>query len=77
MAQKHGSTALSEYNRQHETVRQNAQKYDQDAIHGNITPIYRFGENVLEGDDLDMTDTYLSIKGLKTGIDLNIPNPFL
>lgn len=77
IAKRHGETAVTEYHKRNESVRKSAEQYDQAALQGTLHPIYRFGENVLEGDALDMTDAYLSVRGLEKGIDLNIPNPYL
>jgi acetoacetyl-[acyl-carrier protein] synthase len=40
------------------------------------SPIYRFGEGVVEGSDLDVDDQKIAIPGMAQPISLAIDNPF-
>ena len=43
---------------------------------GDIAPIYRFGEGVLEGKDLTLTDRAIRVPGFEHSIELSDDNPF-
>jgi acetoacetyl-[acyl-carrier protein] synthase len=59
-----------------EKTQETADAYDQVADSGEVAPIYRFGEGVLEGDDLDITDSAIKVPGFAHSIDLDLDNPF-
>ncbi|MEE3279872.1 MAG: beta-ketoacyl synthase [Pseudomonadota bacterium] len=76
LEKRHGRDRLLAHSRQNESVREKAYNYDQQANNGDATPIYQFGEGVLEGKDLDVTDATIRIPGFDQPIQLNTPNPF-
>ena len=43
---------------------------------GTMLPIYRFGNGVVDGKDLKITNELISIPSIKSGISLQIKNPF-
>ena len=55
---------------------EDVREYDQQASRGESTPIYQFGEGVLEGQDINLTDTTIQIPGFEQPIELNVPNAF-
>ena len=59
-----------------EAVESTAQAYNDKADDGDIAPIYRFGEGVLEGNDLTLTDREISVPGFEQAIELSDDNPF-
>jgi acetoacetyl-[acyl-carrier protein] synthase len=71
-----GSSALTQALGRQEKTQETADAYDQLADSGEIAPIYRFGEGVLEGDDLDITDSAIKVPGFAHSIDLELDNPF-
>lgn len=76
LEKRHGRDELLAHARRNESVREKAHDYDQQASHGEATPIYQFGEGVLEGEDLDFNDATIQIPGFEQPIELNMPNPF-
>ena len=76
LEKRHGRDELLAHARRNESVREKARDYDQQASHGEATPIYQFGEGVLEGEDLDFNDATIKIPGFEQPIELNMPNPF-
>ena len=76
LAKRHGRDELLAHARRNESVREKARDYDQQASYGEATPIYQFGEGVLEGEDLDFNDATIQIPGFEQPIELNMPNPF-
>jgi acetoacetyl-[acyl-carrier protein] synthase len=76
LEKRHGRDELLAHARRNESVREKARDYDQRASYGEATPIYQFGEGVLEGKDLDFDDATIQIPGFEQPIELNMPNPF-
>jgi len=76
LEKRHGRDQLLAHARRNESVREKARDYDQRASYGEATPIYQFGEGVLEGEDLDFDDATIQIPGFEQPIELNMPNPF-
>lgn len=76
LAARHGQAALTEHARKNEVVHASAMDYDADATAGEAAPIYQFGEGVLEGDDLTLSDTAIEIPGFGQSVLLNLENPF-
>lgn len=63
IAQKHGQEKLAAHKDLNEAIRESAQQYDHDMTQGLIKPRYRFGDGVLEPNDLEVTDTHITISG--------------
>ncbi len=76
LARRWGSSALTQARQRQENVLETAYAYDQAADSGEIAPIYRFGEGVLEGDDLEITDSAMKVPGFTQSINLDLENPF-
>lgn len=76
LAKKHGAKAMSRYQEANEKVREQAAAYDESAMRGEALPVYLFDHNVLNGDDLQIDDKHIRIKGFKQGIDLDIKSPY-
>jgi acetoacetyl-[acyl-carrier protein] synthase len=76
LTQRWGSGAMTQAKHRQENTLDTANAYDQAADNGAIAPIYRFGEGVLEGADLELTDRSITIPGFAHGIDLDLDNPF-
>ena len=71
-----GKDRLLELQRKQEAVEARAQDYDANADNGSIAPIYEFGEGVVDGEDLEIDDSKISIPGFPNPVDLNIANPY-
>jgi len=76
LEKRHGRDELLAHSRRNESVREKARNYDQRACNGDATPIYQFGEGVLEGKDLDVSDVAIRIPGFEQPIELNVSSPF-
>ena len=71
-----GKDRLLELQRKQEAVEARAQDYDANADNGSIAPIYEFGEGVVDGEDLEIDDSKISIPGFPNPVDLNIASPY-
>lgn len=76
LKRKHGEQAFKKYQEANEAVIEKADCYNKRAIQGDLKPIYDFGKDVLDGDDLDLTDKCMNIRGYAEKIDLNLSSPY-
>ncbi len=76
LEKKHGTRALRNHAKLNEAVREKTRQYDLDTIAGKTAPIYRFGENVVDGHDLSLSTTQITIPGYDKPISIDIPNPY-
>ena len=73
---RHGKAALSEYDAKREKVAECALAYNAQAMQEIPAPIYRFGEGVIDGEELEIAADAISIPGYDRDVDLNIKNPY-
>jgi acetoacetyl-[acyl-carrier protein] synthase len=76
LEKRYGTKALTAAKRRQESIEQKAQTYNAAADDGDIAPIYQFGEGVLEGSDLKITDQEITVPGFAQKIRLSGDNPF-
>ena len=76
LEKRYGAQAFAAAKQRQEAIESSAQAYNDKADDGDIAPIYRFGEGVLEGGDLTLTDREISVPGLQHPIQLSDDNPF-
>jgi acetoacetyl-[acyl-carrier protein] synthase len=76
LARRHGKDALTGHSRLNEAVRQSTLDYDDEMIKGHNSLIYKFGEGVIEGEQLTISPDKISIPGHEQDVSLDIPNPY-
>ena len=76
LARRWGKDAVAAHARQHDTIAQVANDYDDAADGGDVLPIYKFGEDVLTGDDIGLSVDALSVPGFARPVKLNLGNPY-
>lgn len=76
LTRRHGEKAMKAWQARQEQVAQAIADYDAAMIAGEVAPIYRFGEGVLEGTDLTMSDREIRIPGFAQPVSLDLPNPY-
>ncbi|MCW7552367.1 beta-ketoacyl synthase [Endozoicomonas gorgoniicola] len=76
MQKKHGEKATTAWEHRQENTRERQQEYEDQYQQGTMTPIYQFGQGVLNGDELDYTDQKLSVPGYGRAMNLNLENPY-
>ncbi len=70
LAKKHGKKIIATHMAKNETVREKATSYDELATLGEALPIYKFNHNVVNGEEIDFTDSKISIPGYENDIEL-------
>ncbi|MEH6575862.1 MAG: beta-ketoacyl synthase [Amphritea sp.] len=76
LLKRHGKEALHQYQAKLEVTQATAKEYDQQSIKGLTRPIYLYDNNVLSGEDLELTDSEIKLPGYTNSVSLNIENPF-
>ncbi|MFO7646930.1 beta-ketoacyl synthase, partial [Halomonas campaniensis] len=76
LVQRHGETAVAAWQARREATREAAADYRRRADLGRFQARYRFGEGVLEGPELEVSDTCIRIPGYARPVSLAVDNPF-
>ena len=76
LEKKHGKTSMVKHTKMNESVRQASLDYDDSMLAGENSVIYKYGDGVIEGNQLKLSKSNIKIPGQKHGISLNIPNPY-
>jgi len=76
MEKRHGKKKITQHAHLNEVVQQNSRDYDDQAMAGGDTIIYQFGTSVIDGQDLGLESSNISIPGHKQKIRLDVPNPY-
>lgn len=76
LIQRHGEAAMRVWRERRDATLQASQAYLEAADRGHFEVRYRFGEGVLEGPELEMSHTQISIPGYARPVSLAVDNPF-
>lgn len=76
LERRHGAKAMASFQRANARTEQAATDYDAAMDRGEVAPIYRFGEGVLEGTDLDLSADAIRIPGFGVPVRTDLENPF-
>lgn len=76
LGKKYGQQNMRDYAVRNEAVAEQAAQYDADAIKGLTKPLYHFGTNVRDGDEVFLSDQEIKITGYDNTISLDLKNPY-
>ncbi|MFD1384331.1 beta-ketoacyl synthase [Rhodanobacter aciditrophus] len=76
LQKRYSAEQMKAYEAKNAEVKKAAERYNEAAIRGEIEPIYRFGFNVLGGEELNITDKQISLPGYEMPVDLKVANEF-
>ncbi len=76
LTKKHGNSAMAAHQALNEQVQDRVEAYDESMIQGENSTIYNFGVGVIEGEELQISETDISIPGQKNPVSLDVPNPY-
>ncbi len=71
-----GRAAFVDYLKRNEAVRESRAAYDTAMLKKTLPSIYRFGEDVLEGEDLSITPERVKLPGFALPVNLAVENPY-
>ncbi|HET8705576.1 MAG TPA: beta-ketoacyl synthase, partial [Pseudomonadales bacterium] len=76
LTKKHGAAKFTQFKKNQEQTVSRANSYEQTAILGDLTPIYEFGHNVVEGEQLALSAKEIRIPGFEQAVSLAVENPY-
>lgn len=76
LARRHGQAALDEWKRRRAATQEIAEVFEREAGVGRFQALYRFGEGVLEGTELEVSAEHIKIPGYAQPVSLAVNNPF-
>ena len=76
LERKYGKDALVRHAKLNEAVNERIAAYDDSMIAGENSAIYQFGVGVIEGEELKITSSSISIPGQENEVSLDVPNPY-
>lgn len=76
LEKRYGKEAIQAYRRLNEGVAAQAQEYHQQALTGELNPLYRFGEAVIDDADIEMTADEIQLPGFAHGVNLRAVNRY-
>ena len=76
LSKRYSAEQMQAYKAKNSDVKKAAERYNEAAIRGEIEPIYRFGFNVLGGEELNITDKQITLPGYEMPVQLNVANDF-
>ena len=74
--QRHGKAAFTSYESKRDPIVDKARSYDEEALREIPKPIYRFGDGVIEGDELGISADAINVPGYMKDVDLEVKNPY-
>lgn len=73
---KHGQEKLKQHSEKLTTVKENIAAFDKASIAGTMKPIYKFGESVMNENDVKITSTTVSLSEFSTDVDISDHNQY-
>lgn len=76
LTKRYGTEVMKGYQAKLEHTRQVAAAYNEASLKGEAKPIYLYDNNVLQGEDLSISNTEIKLPGYSNPISLDVENPF-
>lgn len=76
LTKRYGTDVMKGYQAKLEHTRQVAAAYNEASLKGEAKPIYLYDNNVLQGEDLSISNTEIKLPGYSNPISLDVENPF-
>lgn len=76
LEKKHGAARIAQYKLLNEKVVDNAKKYDESVINGEFKAIYHFGSELMDGNDLNISNDGIKFSKFDNKLSFSTENPF-
>lgn len=73
---RYSSAQINAYRDKREAVLEAANAYDEQCMRGPMQPIYRFGEDMIDEDKIEISAKELRLPGYAQAVELDLKNPF-
>lgn len=76
LARRHGESAMADWRKRREATQEKAAAYDLNATRGLVRPTYLYDHQVLNGEDLKISEHQIELPGYSNPISLDVENPY-
>ncbi len=76
LAQRHGAQAMAAWRNRQGAVLERAQAYDAECLVGAMQPIYRFGDDLIDENEITINTQAIHIPGFAHDVDLRLANRY-
>ena len=76
LMKRHGEKAMAKHQALCEGTTETALNYDNQMIDEGVSPIYQFGQGVVQGEELGLSETSIQIPGFPQEVSLDFDNPY-
>lgn len=76
LAQRHGARAIAAWRDRQAAVLEQAAAYDAECLAGPMQPIYRFGDALIEENDISIDAAAVHLPGFQHAVNLTLPNRY-
>ncbi len=73
---RYGKEVVAEYHKKREKVRADIASYEMAAQRGEIAPIYKFGENMIDESEIVIKNDGVTLPGYQRSVNLSFLNPY-
>lgn len=73
---RYGNREYAEYRKRNDSVREQIVKNDEDTIRDGVATVYKYGEGVVEGEDLVLKTDEITIPGWNKTVKMDPTNPY-
>ncbi len=76
LSKRYDSATIESYKEKRKAAKDKAAQYNQSYLQGDYKIIYNFGENLIDEQDINISDEKIDIAGFQEGINLVFDNPY-
>jgi len=76
LMKRYDDKLFADYQLKLKNVQQNITHYETAALQGEISPIYKFGENMIDETKIIINNKYMTVPGFSQPVNLSMPTPY-
>jgi len=76
LSKRYGESAMDEYRSKLSMTQAAAQAYDDKALAGDLQVIYNFGQNMINEEEISLSESEISLPEFSRSVSLNFENPY-
>ena len=76
LEKRHGAAAMAAYRAKLERAQEAAAAYDEACCRAPMQPIYRFGDDLINEEDIKLDGHHLTLPGMPNAVNLDLPNRY-
>ena len=76
LQKRYGKEGFKDYLKRNDITRQNIEKYDEETIQNGVATVYKYGEGVVEGEELTLNTDEVGIPGWSQPVSMDLSNPY-